>query len=309
VTESQIHRLVHGLLTETEYERLLENRAIDVHKDFDALGAVRFSIFHQRDKLALVGRVIPEHIPDLDSLGTPVSVEALVSARAGLVLVSGPCGSGKTTTLAAAIDYLNRTRPYHIISIEDPIEYRHTNKCSVIEQIEIGKDAHSYYDALRAGFRRIPDVTVIGELTDRETTDLALQLAETGHLVMATIHSRDTIQAINRIIDLFPKEQREQISYLLAEVLTGVVAQQLIPSKDGTRRILASEVLFSTLAVRNIVREQRTEQLYSVLQSGSSDGMLSMNDSLCRLAKTGTISKEEALLRSNRPKELAKMLT
>ena len=252
--------------------------------------------------------MIPDKIPDLDSLGAPISIDGFLNARSGLILVSGPCGSGKTTTMAAAIDYLNRRHPYHIISIEDPIEYRHTNKCSVIEQIEIGRDAHSYSDAVRASFRRIPDVTMIGELTAVETTDLALQLAETGHLVMASLHSRDATQAINRVIDLFPKEQREQISYILAEVLVGVIAQQLVPSIDQKSRVMASEVLFSKLSVRNMIREQRTEQLYSIIQSGTSEGMITMNDSLCQLARTHVISNEDALLRSSRPKELAKML-
>ncbi len=294
------------LLSSKAIEKLTVNRSVDVCHRFRDGTRVRFNFFFQRGNLALVGRVLATSIPDLENLGVPGALENLLGARQGLILITGATGSGKSTTLASAIKYLNQKREYHIISIEDPIEYEHENINSVVEQIEIGSDADSYADALKGTLRRAPDVIVVGEMRDLESIQNALLLAETGHLVMGTLHTHDAVNAVTRIADVFPEEMLSQIYYILSQVLLGVFTQALIPTRDGNGMVLASEVMLATSAVRNLIRERRCEQIQSVIQSSSEVGMITMNDSLVNLVKSNRVGIDEALAYSPRPEALRK---
>jgi twitching motility protein PilT len=308
VGPEMIQRIIESLLDPSEFSKFQTKRSLDFGTDLGEEGAVRFNFFHQQGSPALVGRLIAENPPEIDSLGIPPSFTPLLSQRNGLILVTGPTGSGKSTTLAAALDYLNQNFNHHIISIEDPIEYRHKNKRSVVEQIEIGRDALTFSDALRASLRQAPDVIMIGELRDRHSMEIAMTLAETGHLVLATVHARDAIQAISRMVDAFSPEQQTQICCALSQVLTGVLAQQLIPDMEEKQMVLASELLISCQAAQNLIRERKIDQIYSVLQSGGMNGMVTMNDSLFQLVRRGMIHVEDALARSARPAELTRLL-
>jgi len=268
----------------------------------------RVHVFRQQGSVALALRQISSKIPSFESLGLPEVVRDFATAPFGLVLVTGPAGSGKSTTLAAMIDHINRHRQGHVICIEDPIEYAHRHGGCTIEQIEIGEDAPSFTDALRNVFRQTPDVIMVGEMRDLETIALALTLAETGHLILATLHTQDTSNAVNRIVDTFPAEQQEQIHMQLSMSLVGIISQQLIIARERDRRVLACEVLRATSAVRNLIREGAVQQLYSVLQTSRSDGMQSMEESLRQLHTHGFITEEQALSRSSKPKEMMRMI-
>ena len=281
---------------------------MDLSKGFPGSGRFRFNVFYQRGSLAMAARLIPHRIPAFTELGLPPVVKQFALCPHGLFLVTGPAGSGKSTTLAAMIDYINTQRSAHIVCLEDPIEYLHENRKSLIEQREIYDDAPSFPDAMQGVFRQSPDIIMVGEMRDMETMQLALTLAETGHLILATLHTQDTTHAINRIVDVFPPAQQQQIYTQLSMVLTGIMTQALLISADGSRRVLACEVLNVTPAIRNLIREVQLQQIYSVIQTGREDQMVTMNDSLLKLCADGQITREVALTRSPRPKELVRML-
>jgi len=269
---------------------------------------LRVNLQRQGGSLAAAIRALPRRIPSLDELGLPVALGDLASAANGLVLVCGPTGSGKSTTLAAVLDRLNRTEFRHIITIEDPVEYQHSNDRSVFEQVEIGSDAPEFSLALRASLRRDPDVILVGEMRDLETISTVLTAAETGHLVFSTLHTGDSAQAIHRIVDIFPAAQQEQIRHQLALSLRAVVCQQLIPTKGGAGRVPVVELLLATYAVRNHIRKGNADRLYNELMAGRSRGMQTMEQALTELVRNGAITAEEAHARTSRPDELNRML-
>ncbi|MCF7854678.1 MAG: type IV pilus twitching motility protein PilT [Candidatus Pacebacteria bacterium] len=308
LTAGDTEALVYSALTDEQMEKLHVERSLDFSREFEGLARFRFNVFFQKDCLALAARIIPFDIPGFEELGLPPIVRDFAMRPNGLVLITGPAGSGKSTTQAAMIDYINNHRQYHIVSIEDPIEYLHFHKHCIIDQREIGTDARSFSEALRCVFRQTPDVIMVGEMRDLETVELAMTLAETGHLILGTLHTQDTTHSINRVADLFPHSQQEQVYAQLSLVLQGVISQQLIITKDGQRRVLATEVLNSNDAIRNLIRETEVQQIYSILQAGRAEGMHTMNEALLELCASDLIEIELALRRSPRPKELYNML-
>ena len=303
-----LERLAYGLLGNVHTERLHTRKSVDFFKEYEGLSRFRFNFFYQRGSIAAAIRAIPFRIPPFEELGVPQIVKDFALSPHGLVLITGPAGSGKSTTLAAMLDYLNHNRSVHIMCIEDPIEYLHQHGKSVINQREIGEDAISFSDALRSVFRESPDVIMVGEIRDLETMQLVLSLAETGHLILATLHTQDTTHAVSRVVDTFPSAQQQQIYTQLAMVLVGVISQQLIITSDGLRRVLACEVMNVNQAIRNLIRETEIQQIYSVIQTGRGEGMITMNDSLRQLCEDEVIDVDTAMSRSPRPKELARML-
>jgi len=269
---------------------------------------LRVNLQRQGGRLAAAIRALPRRVPSLEELALPPALGDLATKANGLVLVCGPTGSGKSTTLAAMLDRLNRTDFRHIITIEDPVEYEHRNNRSIFEQVEVGSDAPEFALALRAALRRDPDVILVGEMRDLETISTALTAAETGHLVLSTLHTADTAQAIHRIIDVFPATQQEQIRHQLALSLRAVVCQQLIPTAGGGGRVPAVELLLATYAVRNHIRRGNTDRLYNELVAGRGQGMQTMEHALTELVRAGAISADEAHDRSSRPDELNRML-
>lgn len=308
LTAEDTRRLISSFLTEAQMKRLEERRSLDLSRSFPGLPRFRFNLFYQQDSLGLVARLISSRIPPFEELGVPEIAREIIMRPHGLILVTGPAGSGKSTTIAAMLDYVNHAKGAHIVCIEDPIEFIHTHDKSVIEQREIGQDAPTFADALRDVFRQSPDIIMIGEMRDIETMQLALTLAETGHLIVATLHTQDATHAINRIVDVFPPEQQQQVYTQLSMVLSAVISQMLIVSTDKARRHLAYEVMNVNLAIRNLIREMQLQQIYAVIQTGRAQQMVTMNDSLKELVLSGRIDQETAVGRSPRPKELVRML-
>jgi twitching motility protein PilT len=268
----------------------------------------RVNVHRQRGTYAAAVRALPSEVPNLSQLNLPPALAELVKPTRGLVLVCGPTGSGKSTTLAALVGEINRSEARHIISIEDPIEYEHRNAQSIIEQIEIGRDAPSFPAALRAALRQDPDVIVVGEMRDLETVATALTAAETGHLILATLHTSDTASAIQRVVDVFPPGQQTQIRQQLALSLNAIVVQQLVPRSDGTGRAVAVEVLLANHAVRNHIRNEKLQNLITEITVGKRAGMISLEDSLLRLVQQGAITLDDARVRSSRPDELESLM-
>ena len=308
LTEKETETLGLSILNEVQKSYLWEKRSVDLSKGFPGLNRFRFNLFYQRGTLALAARIIPYRIPSFAELGLPPVVQRFALAPHGLVLVTGPAGSGKSTTLAAMIDYINTHRSAHVICLEDPIEYLHSHRKSIIEQREIYEDAPSFAEALQGVFRQSPDVIMIGEMRDVETMQLALTLAETGHLILGTVHTQDATHAVNRIVDVFPPIHQQQVYTQLSMVLAGVIAQTLLMSSDHSRRVLACEVMCVNNAIGNLIRERQLQQVYSVIQTSKSEGMFTMNDSLKQLVAEGKIDPDMAMERSPRPQELARML-
>jgi twitching motility protein PilT len=269
-------------------------------------GVARFrvNIYSQRESLAGAFRLIPTELKTLEELGMPKSLYDLCEKPRGLVLVTGPTGSGKSTTLSALIDEINRTRADHIITIEDPIEFLHKHKRCVVNQRELGPDATSFADALRGALRQDPDVILLGEMRDLETISTALTAAETGHLVFATLHTQDASSTVDRLIDVFPGAQQGQIRTQIAASLQGVVTQTLLPTADGKGRVPAVEILFPDDAVRNLIRQAKVEQVYSIMQTGTSRGMMTLEQSLAELVLRGVITQDVAVSRSSKPEQL-----
>ena len=301
-------RLAYSLLNDAHLQELEQQHSCDFSAGVEGLSRFRVHIYRQRDSIALAVRFIPLEIPDMDALGIPGIAREFVSRPHGLVLVTGPAGSGKSTTLACMINVINQTRHDHIICIEDPIEYIHRHQRSVVEQREVHRDTPSFENALHTVFRESPDVIMVGEIRDLESIRLALTLAETGHLILATLHTQDTTHAIHRIVDVFPADQQQQINTQLSLVLVGVLSQLLLPSVDGRHLVLATEIMNVNGAIRNLIRERQLQQIYSVIQTCRSEGMLTMTDALYDLCAAGRITPETAVFRSPRPKELAKLL-
>jgi len=300
----QIRDMVFGILPASQRERFEEEHELDTSHSINGVGRFRVNVSLQRGTVAAALRPIPHEMPEFDSLGIPDSVKAFTDLRRGLVLVTGPTGSGKSTTLASLIDIINRTKPLHIVTVEDPIEFLHDHKRSIITQREIGEDTNSFAEALRRVLRQDPDVILVGELRDLETISTALTAAETGHLVFATLHTQDAPQTIDRIIDVFPTNQQEQIRVMLAATLEGVVTQQLIVTAEGDSRVPCSEVLVCTSGIRNLIRQSKTHQIYSLMQVGGSFGMQTMDQGLATLVKQGVISEAIAYDRSSNEEDL-----
>lgn len=301
-------QLAYSILSDKQIETLKLRRTLDLSRGFESMSRFRFNIYYQRESVAMAIRLIPFEIPPFAKLGLPDIAKDFASRPNGLVLITGPAGSGKSTTMAAMIDFINQNRSLHVVCIEDPIEYLHHHRKSIIAQREILSDAPTFASALRSVFRQSPDVIMIGEMRDLETMQLALTLAETGHLILATLHTQDTTHAINRIVDVFPPAQQQQIYVQISLVLVGIISQQLIITTDHKRRVLACEVMNVNNAIRNLIREQQIQQIYSVVQTGSSEGMVTMNDSLKRLVDAHHINADVAMRRSLRPKEMARLL-
>ncbi len=302
-TADQTRKFVYGLLREEQIARFEREKELDFSIHVRGLQRFRGNAFVQRGAVGAVFRSVPNDIPALKDLMLPPVLEELALSMQGLLIVTGPTGSGKTTTLASMIDAINRMCRVHIVTVEDPIEYVHHNKLAVIEQREVGEDTISFPSALRHCLRQSPDVILIGEMRDYETISTAVTAAETGHLVMGTLHTNDCVQAINRIIDVFPPNQQDQIRSQLAASLLAVFNQRLLPRSDQAGQIAATELLVANVAVRALIREDKTHQMYSVMETGSRDGMYTMDQSLKRLFLHGHIPLEEARRRVRNPRE------
>ena len=299
-----IRDMVFGILPASQRERFEAESELDTSHSIAGVGRFRVNVSLQRGTVAAALRPIPHEMPEFSTLGLPDAIQSFTDLRRGLVLVTGPTGSGKSTTLASLVDIINRTKPLHIVTVEDPIEFLHDHKRSIITQREVGEDTKSFSEALRRVLRQDPDVILVGELRDLETISMALTAAETGHLVFGTLHTQDCPQTIDRMIDVFPTNQQEQIRVMLAATLEGVVTQQLVVNSDGTGRIPCSEVLVCTSAIRNLIRQSKTHQIYSLMQVGSSFGMQTMDQGLAKLVKEGLISESLAYDRSSNEEDL-----
>ena len=303
LTREDTKRFIYGLLTDrqkAQFERELE---LDISFEVQGLGRFRVNVHMQRGSVEAAFRLVPSQIRTISALGLPPVVAELARRPNGLVLVTGPTGVGKTTTLAAMVDLINNERRHHIVIIEDPIEYVHQNRLSIIKQREVYSDTKSFATALVRVLRQDPNVIVIGEMRDLETISTALTAAETGHLVLATLHTPDAAQTIDRILDVFPPSRQDEVKTQLADCLQGVVSQQLMPRQDGAGRILAYEIMVATPAVRNLIREHATEQLLTVLQTGGQFGMCTMDSCLKDLCDNKIISYEAAISRVKNPAE------
>jgi len=309
LTPADTKSLCYSVLTDAQKHKFEANNELDLSFGVKGLSRFRANIFMQRGAVAGAFRNIPFNIRSFRDLGLPEIMNDLVKKPRGLILVTGPTGSGKSTTLAAMIDKINSERCEHIITIEDPIEYLHPHKQCLINQREVNADTVSFKAALRYVLRQDPDVVLIGEMRDLETIEAALTVSETGHLTLATLHTNSAVQTINRIIDVFPPHQQEQIRVQLSFVLEGILAQQLIPKRSGAGRVLAVEVLVPNPAIRNLIREDKIHQLYSMMQTGQAKfGMQTMNQSLFDLYSRRLITYEDAVGRSPVPEELIAMI-
>ena len=302
-------RLAYSVMTDMQKHAFEEKWEIDFSFGIKDLCRFRANVFTQRSAVAAVFRVIPFEIRSFDALKLPAVVEKLCDKPRGLILVTGPTGSGKSTTLAAMIDKINRERHEHIITIEDPIEFLHTHKSCIVNQREVNTDTHSFAEALRVALREDPDVVLIGEMRDLETVESALRIAETGHLTLATLHTNSAATTIHRVVDIFPANQQPQIRAQLSMVLEGILCQSLIPKLNGTGRSMAMEILVPNAAVRNLIREDKVHQIYSAMQTGQEKfGMQTFNQSLAQLALTRQISVEDALMKSSNIDELQDLI-
>jgi twitching motility protein PilT len=298
LTREQTRALVYSIMNDRQRARFEEFNDIDFSLDFGARGRFRVNAFMGREGIGSVLRVIPSQIKSVEELGMPQVISKMAEFERGLVLVTGPTGSGKSTTLAALIDQINLTRRGHILTVEDPIEFVHPHKKCVVNQREVGPHTQSFANALRAALREDPDVILVGEMRDLETISLAVSAAETGHLVFGTLHTSSAPQTIDRIIDVFPAHQQAQIRAQLSESIRGVVAQTLLKTASGKGRAAAVEVLVSTPAVRNLIREGKTFQLPSVIQTGVKEGMQTIEQSLSDLVIAGRVTQEEAMAKA-----------
>ncbi|MGH2899499.1 MAG: type IV pilus twitching motility protein PilT, partial [Solirubrobacteraceae bacterium] len=308
MTTEQTREIVYSILSNDQRQRLETDWQIDFAYAIPDRARFRVNAYYQRSAIGAAFRLIPTTIKSVDELGLPLVLHELAKRPRGFVLVTGPTGSGKSTSLAAVIDEINATREEHIMTIEDPIEFLHGHKKCVVNQREIGSDAQSFGLGLKAALRQDPDVILVGEMRDLETIHTALTAAETGHLVFATLHTQDTPQTIDRIIDVFPAAQQQQVRVQLSVALQGIITQQLLPTADGAGRIAACEVLLATPAIRNLIREGKTHQIYSSLQTGANIGMQTMDAALATLVRQGKITQKLAEARSSTPDELRRLL-
>jgi twitching motility protein PilT len=307
LTSEEIDRMIHTLLDDRKMEELRRDRQVDFSFGVPGLGRFRANAFNQRGNLALALRVVPFRVRSLEELGAPAACTTLLNKPYGIVLVVGPTGSGKSTTLAAMIDRINATRPVHILTIEDPVEYLHHHKVAMVNQREVGTDVETFEAGLKSALREDPDVVLLGEMRDLESISISLSLAETGHLVFATLHTNDASQALDRIIDVFPSERRDQIQIMLAGALQGVISQRLLPAVGGGR-VASYEVMMANEAIKNLVREGKSRQMRNIISTGAGEGMQTIEMDLARLVAAGLISMETAMDASQYPKEIQAQL-
>jgi twitching motility protein PilT len=299
LTANEIQQAIYGILTQKHRQTFENELELDLSYAVSGTARFRVNVFQQRDAMAAVMRTIPYEIKSIEDLGIPSQINNFAYLPRGFVLVTGPTGSGKSTTLAALVDVINRERAAHIITVEDPIEFLHQHKKSTVNQRELGTDTHSFAAALKHVLRQDPDVILVGEMRDLETIQVALTAAETGHLVFGTLHTQDAPQTVDRVIDVFPPHQQEQIRVMLAGALQGVVCQQLLRTADGDGRVAATEVMIATPAIRNLIREGKVHQMYSMIQAGKQHGMVTMDQSLATLVQRGRVTYQTALERCN----------
>jgi twitching motility protein PilT len=305
LSNEECKQIIYEILREEQIKTFERTKELDFSYGIEGIGRFRINLHYQRGTIGISIRPIKDIIPNFEELGLPSDViKKMLSFPYGLILICGPTGSGKSTTLASMVDYLNENYPLHIITIEDPIEYLFKHKKAIVEQRELGTDTDSFSEALKRVLREDPDVVLIGEMRDKETIESALRIAETGHLVLTTLHTGEVVQAMGRIVNSFPGEQQPTIKTQLSLVLIGVIVQQLIPRLDKKGRVLATEIMIITPAIRSLIREGNFAQIYSQIQTGGEIGMRTMNSSLAYLYKNGLISKEEAFARSPNLKEL-----
>ena len=310
LTPTETKQIAYSILTDNQKHRLEEDLELDFSFGIKGLARFRANVFHQRGAIAAAFRQIPYEIRSFRELGLPTVVEKICEKPRGLVLVTGPTGSGKSTTLAAMLDKVNRERAEHIVTIEDPVEYLHSHKKCIVNQRELHADTHSFANALRSALRQDPDVVLIGEVRDFETVESALRIAETGHLTFATLHTNSAAQTINRIVDIFPAHQQGQIRVQLSFVLEGILCQSLLPRATGKGRALAMEILVPNAAIRNLIREDKVHQIYGMMQTGQAKyGMQTFNQALAALYFKRMISLQTALNRSSYPEELQEIIS
>ncbi len=309
LTPTETKAIAYSILTDNQKHRLEEDLELDFSFGIKGLSRFRANVFHQRGAIAAAFRTIPYEIRSFRELGLPPVVEKICEKPRGLVLVTGPTGSGKSTTLAAMLDKVNRERAEHIVTIEDPVEYLHSHKKCIVNQRELHADTHSFSNALRSCLRQDPDVVLIGEMRDYETVESALRIAETGHLTFATLHTNSAAQTINRIVDIFPAHQQGQIRVQLSFVLEGILCQSLLPRASGKGRALAMEILVPNSAIRNLIREDKVHQIYGMMQTGQAKyGMQTFNQCLASLYFKRMITLQTALARSSYPDELQEII-
>ncbi|HTX29777.1 MAG TPA: type IV pilus twitching motility protein PilT [Solirubrobacteraceae bacterium] len=308
LTPTDTREIVYSILSDGQRQRFENNWQIDFAYQIPGKGRFRVNAYFQRSAVGAAFRLIPFEVVPLESLNLPPVVASFADKPRGLVLVTGPTGSGKSTTLASIIDVINSTREEHIMTIEDPIEFLHRHKKCMVNQRELGSDALTFADALRAALRQDPDVILVGEMRDIETIGTAITAAETGHLVFATLHTQDAPQTVDRIIDVFPSEQQGQIRAQLSVALQGIMTQTLLPTADGSGRVAAAEILLPTAAVRNLIREGKTHQIYSVIQTGGAHGMQTMDAALAALVRSGKVNRQLAESRAHSVEELRRLL-
>lgn len=309
LTKEESKKMIYGLLTEEQIARFERELELDFSFGIEGLGRFRTNVFSQRGSLGMAIRLVPNKIRGFEELGLPRKImQQVCDLPKGLVLVTGATGSGKSTTLAAMIEYINQTQEVHILTVEDPIEFAFQNKKALINQREVGSDTHAFKNALKHALRQDPDVVLIGEMRDLETVEAALTISETGHLAFATLHTSDAAQTMNRIVDIFPSHQQQQVRTQLSMTLSAIFCQQLIPRSNGKGRVLAMEILIATPAVRALIRENKVHQIYNAIQTSAQLGMRTMNQSLMELYKAGALSYEDALAHSYDPEELKKLM-
>jgi|ERR1035437_3207973 twitching motility protein PilT len=301
--------IIYSILTDEQKEKFERENELDISFGVEGIGRVRMNVFKQRGAVAAALRNIPMHILTFDELGMPQVINDIVKTPKGLILVTGPTGSGKSTTLASMVDWINSHEAGHIMTIEDPIEYIHTHKNCIVNQREVGTDTASFATALKYVLRQDPDVILVGEMRDLETIQAALTIAETGHLVFGTLHTPDAVQAINRIIDVFPAHQQQQVRAQISFTLQAVISQQLLPKAYSTGRAMAVEVLISTAAIKNLIREEKVHQIYSIMQTGTEYGMKTMNQSLAELYQKQLVTYNEIFARTSDSKDLQRIIS
>jgi twitching motility protein PilT len=300
--------IAYSILNDSQRKRFENELQIDLAYAIPGVARFRVNVFFQRGSVSAAFRLIPSEIQTLESLGLPAPVAGLTRKPRGFVLVTGPTGSGKSTTLASMVDLINRERQDHILTIEDPIEFLHRHQSCLVNQREVGSDATDFATALKGALREDPDVILVGEMRDLETISTALTAAETGHLVFATLHTQSTSQTVDRIIDVFPPHQQQQVRMQLSIALQGILTQQLLETADGRGRAVATELLIPTPAIRNLIREGKTHQIYSAIQTSGSIGMQTMDSNLAQLVRAGTITRALAEQRATVPEELSRLL-
>ena len=308
LSAAQTRDVAYSILNDDQRKRFENNQQLDMAYAIPGVARFRVNVFFQRGSVSAAFRQIPQEIPALDSLGLPQILRDFTRKPRGFILVTGPTGSGKSTSLAAMIDLINEEREEHILTIEDPIEFLHRHKSSIVNQREIGSDAPNFALGLKAALRQDPDVILVGEMRDLETISTALTAAETGHLVFATLHTQSTGQTVDRIIDVFPPAQQDQVRTQLSIALQGIVTQQLLPTIEGTGRAVATEVLVPTPAIRNLIREAKTHQIPSAIQTGATHGMQTMDAALVELVRKGLITRQLAESRTSTPEELRRLM-